>query len=212
MSDSTKLIAITGGIGSGKSIVSHILRNMGYDVYDCDSRAKQIMGENTQIKKHIFAEIACDAISFVENERDWESAEINRAALSDIVFASQDKLNTLNGIVHEAVRHDIKRWYEEATQKDKRIIFVETAILYSSRLDCLVDNIWYVKSPLELRISRVMSRDNTPPQKILERMNCQQIEEQMLEKAIRTKRCRLINNDTNIPILPQITQLLKGND
>ena len=60
----TKLIAIAGGIGSGKSVVSHILHAMGYDVYDCDSRAKYLMGENEQIKKRIFKEISENAICF----------------------------------------------------------------------------------------------------------------------------------------------------
>ena len=200
----TKLIAIAGGIGSGKSVVSHILHAMGYDVYDCDSRAKYLMGENEQIKKRIFKEISENAICFPYGQ-DWKTAEIDRPALSDIVFNDAAKLDTLDKIVHNAIRNDIKHWYQKNARKSKHL-FVETAILYTSGLDTMVDDVWYVTAPEELRISRAMSRDIASRQKVLARINCQKEEETILKS--KGGFCSIINNDNNQPILPQIIRLL----
>ena len=204
--DHTKLIALVGGIGSGKSVVSRILRVLGYDVYDCDSQAKILMSESDHIKRHIFEEIAENAVECCN--RDWRTAKINKQVLSDIVFNDTEKLAILNRLVHKAVKLDIQQWHWNIKQHHKRIAFVETAILYTSGLDAIVDGIWYIKAPEELRILRVISRDTVPQHKIIERINSQKAEYMMLETAISNGKCIIIDNDNCHALLPQIMKLI----
>ena len=99
---STRLIAITGGIGSGKSVISDILRAMGHKVYD--TRAKALMDTDESIKDDLINLISIDA---VRSDRT-----IDRKLLSEIVFNDPDALSRLNSIVHKAVRADLRRWRE----------------------------------------------------------------------------------------------------
>lgn len=204
--DHTKLIALVGGIGSGKSVVSRILRVLGYDVYDCDSQAKILMSESDHIKRHIFEEIAENAVECCN--RDWRTAKINKQVLSDIVFNDVEKLAILNRLVHGAVKLDIQQWHWNIKQHNKRIAFVETAILYTSGLDAIVDGIWYIKAPEELRILRATSRDTVPQHKIIERINSQKAEYIMLETAVCKGKCIIIDNDNCHALLPQIMKLI----
>ena len=116
--DMSGIIALTGGIGSGKSTVAQVLRAWGYAVFDCDIRARILMDEGVEIKRRIAQEIAAEVI---------ENGAINRRTLSDIVFADKEKLLILNNIVHSAVRKDIRNW--RSTLCNKPFVFVETAIL-----------------------------------------------------------------------------------
>lgn len=142
------LIAVTGGIGSGKSVVCNVLRALGYPVYDCDSRAKALMDADQEIKRRIAAEISPSAID--------ADGRIDRKILSTIVFNDTDKLNTLNAIVHSAVRADLRAWKENLKCD---LCFVETAILYQSGLDREVEAVWEVTAPVDLRIARVQKRN-----------------------------------------------------
>ncbi len=188
------LIAIVGGIGSGKSVISHILTVMGYLVYDCDSRAKLLMNSSDTIKQRISDEIDFNIIN---------NGNINRQLLAEIVFADAEKLQILNSIVHHAVAEDLTRWVADNSQVD-RPIFVETAILYTSGLDKLVGGVWRVTAPMELRINRVMKRNCITRQQVIERINSQTCEE--IDRSDMT--VHTINNDEVIPILPQINELL----
>lgn len=146
----TEIIAITGGIGSGKSVVSRILRILGHAVYDCDSQAKRLMDGSDYIKSRITQEIDRRSVDDLGN--------INRQRLSSVVFSDKDALMRLNAIVHGAVRQDLLEWVNRQTAK--RRVWVETAILYESGLDKIVDKVWYVEAPLETRIKRVMLRNS----------------------------------------------------
>ena len=119
------IIAITGGIGSGKSVVSQVLRVAGYPVYDCDSNAKLIMDKDEEMQKQLADSFGSDVVV---------NGVIQRKVLASLVFADRNKLEKLNAIVHPAVRRDIKRW--EETQKSD-VVFVETAILKESGVDSL---------------------------------------------------------------------------
>lgn len=140
------LTAITGGIGSGKSVVSRVLRILGYPVYDCDSAAKSLMDADEEIKRRLIDEI--DSLAVVDGV-------IDRRRIAEVVFADAEKLAALNAIVHAAVREDIASW---VFSQDSDRLFVETAILYESGLNRMVDAEWRVESPLELRIERTMRR------------------------------------------------------
>lgn len=189
---STRLIAITGGIGSGKSIISDILRAMGHNVYDCDTRAKALMDTDESIKNDLIDLISIDA---VRNDRT-----IDRKLLSEIVFNDPDALSRLNSIVHKAVRADLRRWRDTSSDKT---VWVETAILYASRLDREVDEVWEVTAPTELRVQRVMKRNSMSREQVLARISSQSTTAAQLHPLTKA-----IVNDGVEPVLPQILSLL----
>ena len=138
-----KLIAISGGIGSGKSVVSKILTHMHYCVYDCDSRAKILMDTSSTIKQQLKELISPEVINF--------NNDINRPLLSQIVFNNSTALATLNNIVHSAVKEDLLNWFQNV---DSNIAFVETAILYAQDLNTehnKFNQFWYYKADVRFK-------------------------------------------------------------
>lgn len=187
------LIAIVGGIGSGKSVVSKVVRTMGYEVYDCDSRAKMLMDASEIIKKRIADEIHNSCVV---------DGAIDRKLLAKIVFDSSESLSKLNDIVHSAVRDDLAKWVKESRSDIK---FVETAILYQSGLDKMVDMVWEIDAPLDLRVERVMSRNSISREEVLARITAQE----SYEPASQHQSVTHIINDGDIPVLPQVEHLIK---
>jgi dephospho-CoA kinase len=185
-----ELIAITGGIGCGKSIVSLILKEMGYQVYDCDWKAKYLMDNSPTIKDCLKSTFGNDIII---------DGTINRVKLANIVFNNKEKLVKLNNIVHSSVKEDLISWKLENSHK--KLLFVETAILYQSGLDSIVDEVWEVNAPLEIRIERVMKRNNISRQEVLSRIESQKYE-------ILTQADYIITNDDKVAILPQLVTIL----
>ena len=114
--DMKKRIAIIGGIGSGKSVVSQILRVMGFPVYDCDAEAKRLMDNSQKIKSRIV-----DAFG----EESLLNGQLNRPYLATMVFGHPENLKKLNGIVHPEVHADFEQWVSECNAD---AVFVETAI------------------------------------------------------------------------------------
>ena len=189
----TRVIAITGGIGSGKSVVSNILRAIGYPVYDCDSRAKALMDSNEKIKHRLRQEIDKSVVD--------ASGSIDRKQLSKIVFNDAVKLTKLNSIVHQYVREDIAI---SVLKTDSRYFFIETAILYQSGIDQMVDAVWEITAPEEIRIQRVMKRNNCTAEDVIARINSQTFTPETPHPATFN-----IINDNSQPVLPQIEALIK---
>lgn len=202
----TILIAVAGGIGSGKSVISHVLRTLGYDVYDCDSRAKALMEQSVEIKKRIANEIDEDAIAF-STTAEWADAAINRRKLAEVVFADIQKLERLNAIVHASVIDDIHRWHISKGKCGRKVVFVESAVLFTSGLYRHVDEIWHVTAPYATRLMRAMSRDNATEEAIVSRMRSQCQEQKMLDD-ITEMPIHLIDNDGRQAVLPRIFNLL----
>lgn len=188
-----RLIAIAGGIGSGKSVVSRILRAMGKKVYDCDTEARRLMDSDENIKCRIEECIAPEVI--------LADRSIDRRHLAAIVFADKKMLDTLNGIVHSAVRDDISRW--KAANEKYGTLWVESAIIYESGIDAMVDEVWDVTAPVELRIKRVMSRNSMSREEVIRRIDAQSAVSHQPHPRIRT-----LVNDEVTPLLPQIQQLM----
>ena len=186
----SKIIAITGGIGSGKSVVSKILRCLGYCVYDCDSEAKRIMDTSEDIKLKLCELISKDSV---------QNGKINRPLISKIVFEDKSKLTTLNNIVHQFVLRDIIK-----KSKDYNYFFFETAILYQSGFDKICDEVWEVTAPIETRINRVIKRNGLPRKQVVDRINSQNYIPTQIHKNV----INILNDDIN-PILPTILSLLK---
>ena len=157
----TRIIGLTGGIGSGKTTVAKYLESLGIPVYISDVEAKKVM-ELPQIILKI--KTAFDNEIITNNKLD-------RDKLAAIVFNNPEKLKELNGIVHPAVKSHFESWVQH--HKKNPIIIKEAAILFESGSykDC--DAIISVVAPLETRIERVIKRDTTSREKILQRVNNQ---------------------------------------
>lgn len=187
-----KLVAISGGIGSGKSVVSDVLRVMGFPVYDCDAMAKSLMDNSPEIKAKL-KEVFGDSVV--------QDGIIDRKQLAGLVFGNGAALEQLNGIVHPAVVNDVLMWY--SAQKSS-LSFVETAILKESGLVDVVDAVLAVCADKETRISRVERRNGLTRKAVLDRMAMQN--DGVVFKGLPVYS---IDNNGDMAIIPQIDSLLQ---
>ena len=181
-------VGVTGGIGSGKTLVCSIFRHLGAPVYNADEEAKKLIHSNRAISNFIRSRFGNSL--FIEGKLD-------RKKLAAIVFNDPAALNDLNAIVHPAVKKDFELWLK-ANSKAPYII-KEAAILFESGADKGLDQIITVTAPEELRIERVMKRDRVSPIEIKKRMSLQSSDEYKMKKSD-----YIIVNDGNQLILPQI--------
>ncbi|HEX8013589.1 MAG TPA: dephospho-CoA kinase [Flavobacterium sp.] len=167
----TKIIGLTGGIGSGKTTVANYFKEMGIPVYIADHEAKKIMQSKSIIEeiKSTFGEIL------------FENDFLNRAKLAEIVFNDSNKLSQLNAIIHPAVKKDFQSWLQK--NKNHDYVIYEAAILFESGRykDC--DIIITVTAPEEVRIERVLERDKTTREQVLSRMKMQWKDEERISKS-----------------------------
>lgn len=185
----SEIIAITGGIGSGKSIVSRIFRAMGFKVYDCDFEARRITEESKDLRLSLKKEFG-DSI--------FDNDVLNRKALAQIVFNDRSKLTTLNSIIHPLVRQDILNWIN--SNSCEKALFIETAILEESNLKDLFNCVLFVTAPEELRVERVMKRNNTTREEVKSRI--------IHQKNIEPDCAVRIINDENHALMPQINEFI----
>lgn len=158
------LTIITGGIGSGKSVVSRILLAMGYPVYDCDSRAKAIMDADADLRLRIGAEVCPKAL--------LPDGTLHRPTLAAAVFGDAALLKKLNSLVHGAVRQDLSEWIEKQCCEGHPRVFAETAIP-SAPFVAMAGDVWNVEAPEELRIQRVMKRNGLSADEVRQRIRSQ---------------------------------------
>lgn len=159
-------VAVTGGIGSGKSFVCGLLRSRGIDVYDCDSAAKRLMRTSLSMRERI-KELIGSGVYTTDGLPD-------KAVVSRFLLASEDNAARLNAIVHPAVADDFVA---------SGVRWMECAILFTSSFDKLVDKVVCVTAPVELRIRRIMERDGISRERALEWISCQMPQEEVLEKS-----------------------------
>lgn len=188
----SSIVALTGGIGSGKSVVSRILRIKGYEVIDTDAHAKAIMDSDDDIKQRLTAEIDNSVV---------HNGVIDRRRLAEIVFADSEKLALLNSIVHGKVRDSL----QNIANQREGVLFVETAIFYQSGLNRMADAEWRVESPLELRISRVMARNSLRRDEVIARIASQKFIPNSDEPQ---PSLTIIYNDEQHLLLPQINEAI----
>lgn len=167
----TKIIGLTGGIGSGKTTVAHYFMEQNIPVYIADDEARKITDSKNVIEK-IVSNFGNQVI---------ENGKVNRKALANIVFKDKDKLSQLNAIIHPEVKKHFKKWLKK--HQKHSFVIKESAILFESGsyVDC--DAIILVTAPLELRIQRTMKRDNVDKNSVLERINNQISEEEKIKKS-----------------------------
>lgn len=187
-----KVIGLTGGIGSGKTTVARIFSDFGVPIYIADDEARLLMQSEEIVV----------AIREIFGSRVFDDSQLNRAKLAAIVFDDAEKLTLLNAIVHPAVQAHFKNWL--ASHQHYRYVLYEAAILFESGRykDC--DVVITVTAPLEVRIERVMLRDNTTREEILQRINMQWNDLQRSEKSN-----FIINNIDLIIVKEEIVKILK---
>lgn len=188
-----KQIGITGGIGSGKSLICRIFHVLGVPVYDADSRAKKLMTTDgiliDQIKKE-FGTLSYD-----------EKGELNRELLGKTVFNKPDKLARLNALVHPRVAWDYNQWISE--QSGVNYCLKEAALLFEAGSYQLLDKIIVVSASDELRIKRVLQRDPHRSKADVERI----IKNQMPQEEKMKRADTVIKNDESELVVPQVVKL-----
>lgn len=178
-------VAVTGGIGSGKSYVCRLIERRGIHVYDCDSAAKRIMASSDEIKAALCRVVGDDVLS---------EGRIDKAVLASYLLKSEKNAQQINRIVHPAVAEDfISSGYS----------WMECAILFSSGFDKLVDKVVCVTAPLEVRVDRIIRRDNISRDNALE-----WIGRQMPQEEVKTLSDYEIVNDGVMDVDIQIDKIL----
>lgn len=158
-------IGITGGIGSGKSYVSDLLRRkFDIPVYDCDTEAKRLTATDGEIHQKLVKLVGPEVFC---------GQELIRKRLADYLFADPEHASKVNAIIHPAVLEDFKLW---ASRQQNSVVALESAILFESGFNEYVDYILFVDAPEEIRLKRAMQRDTTSEEKIRARMQMQQPE------------------------------------
>ena len=190
------LIAITGGIGCGKSMVSQLLKVMGFTVYDCDANAKQLMLTDKELMEGL--------TDLFGKETYFADGTLNKKHLAASIFGNADALQQMNALVHPTVARDLRA----QMLKDKHsLFFFESAILFESHFDRLVspDITICVSSPLELRIARATARVHSSREQVIGR-----IESQMPQDEKDRRADYLIINDEKNSVIHQIDKLLNS--
>ena len=184
-------VGITGGIGSGKSLVCSVLEKLGVPVYYADQEAKRLMNTDQALKT---------SIKVLLGEQAYMNGELNRKMVGKKVFGEPDLLKKLNHLVHPVVGHDFHIWSRKWDQNP--YVVEEAAVLFESGADARLDMSVLVYAPSELRIKRVMERDGICRAEVEQRMS-----QQMDEDEKKSLADRIIINDEKRLLLPQIVEL-----
>ena len=185
-------IAITGGIGSGKSYVSALLQAAGIPVYNTDNEAKRLMLSDEGIRQDLIALLG---------EGVYTDGNLNKPMLASYLFAGPENAARINAIVHPRVKADFRRWMEE--HEGQEIVGLECAILFEAGFADTVDAVVTVYAPEALRVERAMKRDGATEAQIRARIAAQMDDEE---------KCRLsdyiIYNDGSISLENQLSALV----
>jgi len=185
-------LGITGG--SGKSYLSHLLKEQDIPVYDTDQEAKRLMITDGIIRKSLINLLGTSV---------YQNDTLNKTLLSEYIFSNEDHTRRINAIVHPRVKSDFLQWASNLSQKGKKIIALESAILFESGFDNAVDYTITVSAPINLRIQRTIQRDQTTEVQVRRRIQAQMTEEE------RNKRANfIIINDEKHDLYSQMSNIL----
>ena len=166
-----KIVGLTGGIGSGKTTVAGMFRDLGVPVYNSDTRAKELMSTSPELREKIVGLLGEDA---------YVKGELNRALIAEQVFMNKELLSALNAIVHPAVREDFTSW---ASAQQASYVIQEAAILFENGAYTGFDSMILVTAPRKIRLERIMQRDSTSESDVLARMSHQWADEKKVPLA-----------------------------
>ncbi len=184
-----KVVGITGGIGSGKSIVSMVFRQLGIPVYDSDAEAKLLYDKFPELRDAVRKQIAEEAFD--------SNGKLDRKKLAEIVFQFPEKLEILNQLVHPLVKKDFQNWVQK--HPEAAYVVKEAAILFESGAYSDCDKVITVVAPRELRVQRVRERDRKTKAEIEAIMDRQSGDEEKIKRSD-----FVIQNDEKELILPQV--------
>ena len=187
------ILGITGGIGSGKSTVSELFRMSGVPIYTADDESKKLVATSPVIREKLIAMFGEDL---------YKDGVLNRALLASHIFTDNEKMNKVNAIIHPEVEKHFEHWV--ACHSKYPIVAHEAAILFESGFQRLVDKVVMVYAPLEIRIERVMKRDNISKELVEARINNQMTDE---EKA-KLSDFVIVNDDT-CSLIEQVLAVLQ---
>jgi dephospho-CoA kinase len=168
-------IGITGGIGAGKSSIAKILSGVtGYPLYVADVRAKELMNTDVNVRNLIAKHFGSQIL--------LAGGQVDREGLAKIVFNDPEKLKLLNSIIHPATTEDFDKWCKHLLRNPDtpKGIIKEAAILFESGTNINMDFVIYVYAPKEIRIQRVMKRDNKSRESVFSRMENQWSDERKM--------------------------------
>ncbi len=184
-------IGITGGIGSGKTLISSVIEHIGYDVFYSDIEAKIILEKDQNVKSEMVQLFGKDI--YILNK-------LNRPLLSNILFSNKSLIEKVNSIVHPIVRLKFDEW---SKSKKTPIVFNEAAILFETEAYKNFDASILVVAPQEVRLKRVMLRDGLLKEQIISRINNQWLDEDKINLAT-----YVISNNGTDPLLNQIENVI----
>ena len=165
---------------------------MNIPIYNADVNSKKIVSSNLELKSKLIEILGEDC---------YINGELNRKKLANFIFSSDENRLLINSIIHPYVLKDFLKWSEEHSQYD--IVGMESAILFESGFNKYVDKVVMVYAPLEIRINRTMSRDNSTREEVLARISAQMDDEQK-----RALSHYIINNGGDNELLPQINGII----
>lgn len=186
----TLRVGITGGIGSGKSIVARIFGTLGVPLYFADERARILTNENVQLREQIKLHFG---------EKSYVNNVLDRKYIASIVFNDKDKLALLNSLIHPVTIKDAEDWMQQQTAP---YAIKEAALIFETDAQQHLDFIIGVYAPQALRIKRVVDRDKIDRAQVMHRMKNQ------IEESIKMKLCdAIIVNDEQQLVIPQVVAL-----
>ena len=169
-------VALTGGIGTGKSTASKILNDLGAFIFDADKEAKNILKNNETVQSELIAEFGTDIMSGDE--------KIDNNKLARIAFQDQDHQLRLNSIIHPYVFQEIDKNFDNVLEKGTYDIFViDAALIYESGADTHMDYVIVITALLKVRMERALQRETLTRDEILKRMDLQWPEEEKIALA-----------------------------
>lgn len=184
-------VGVTGGIGSGKTLVCEVFKRLGIPVYNADNEAKNILNSNTEVRKSIENYFGQDI---------YQNNSLNKKKLAEIIFKNQEAIQKINSIVHPVVRQNFIDWCKQ--YEDKTYVIEEAAILFESGAYKELDYTITVFAPEQIRIQRVMVRDKATIEDVKNRMQNQMNDDERVKLANFT----IINDGTRM-IIPQILEI-----
>lgn len=186
-------IGITGGIGSGKSVVSEIFRLHGIPVYNADQEAKKLNDSSPYIREQLTLQIG---------EGLYIDDKLDRKKLASIIFHDSRKLAIVNSIIHPELARHFTEWCR--LREHCPMVILDAALLIEAGFHQFVDKVVMVQAPKELRIARVMQRDRSARNEVEARMNSQLAEEEKIKYAD-----YVICNDNRHSLINQASELMK---
>jgi len=186
-------VGVTGGIGSGKTLVCKILEALGYPVFYSDIVAKTITDTDPEVVKQVKA---------IFGNNIYANGKLNRQKVAELVFVNDTLLRTLNSIIHPAVARSFEQWCLQNTSSG--IVFKESALLFETGIFHELHKTILVTAPDDIRIRRVIDRDGVSELEVRARMAKQMPEEQKRKLAD-----FIIDNNSDQLILPQVLGIVQ---